>query len=283
MNFLARFYSIFANLPYLFNTPLSTGKKINIFFITLWINIKHSFGKRTFKKQSFLGMKVTAFDYSTIRILFEELFLKNEYLFTFKGDAPVIFDCGANIGFATLYFKWLFPKSKVFVFEPGAEAFQMLKKNVEKNNLKDVYLYNAALSDKTGEISFYVVEDKPGVMGMSTVKDRIVNQKEVIVKCTTIGDVMKEHNLQKVDFLKMDIEGAEDDVVKNLLETKDLQKIDRLRIEYHHNIKNIPSRFGLFLQYLEKGGFSYQLDARFSSVVVENQMQNVLVHAYQND
>lgn len=80
------------------------------------------------KKENIFGFKIEAFDYDTIRFLFEEIFYKNEYFIKLDNRPPIIFDCGANIGMATIYFKWLYPDSIIYAFEPDKQTFKILKK-----------------------------------------------------------------------------------------------------------------------------------------------------------
>jgi tRNA1(Val) A37 N6-methylase TrmN6 len=47
--------------------------------------------------------------------------------------ADAVFDCGANIGFATIFFKWLFPKARIYAFEPDPATYALLEKNVKTN------------------------------------------------------------------------------------------------------------------------------------------------------
>jgi hypothetical protein len=63
------------------------------------------------------AFKVRYLDAASFRVVAFEVFVKAEYFFRTSHDAPVIFDCGANIGLATLFFKRLYPKARVHAFE----------------------------------------------------------------------------------------------------------------------------------------------------------------------
>ena len=93
--------------------------------------------------------------------LYDEIFYLNEYGFAANTTAPLIIDCGAHIGISTLYFKKLYPQAKVIAFEPNPETFKLLELNVRQNNLRNVELVNAAVSDSTEEIDFYVCQETP--------------------------------------------------------------------------------------------------------------------------
>lgn len=273
---IIRLYSLIVNSAYLRNTHFTFLVKLRIIFKAFFINFVYTFSKKK-SNISLFGYKVRSFNYGTIRILFEELFLKNEYYFITKKKEPVIFDCGANIGFATLYFKWLYPNSKVFSFEPDPETFQLLKFNIESNNLSNVTLINAAVSTENGKLSFFVDKSKPGIMGMSVVEGRISDQTEIEVDAISIQSILKKHNLKTIDFLKMDIEGAENDVMRGLSENGTLSKINQMAIEYHHNISGSKSSLGDFLKHIENAKHYFQVDTRYSAVGIVGQMQNLLI------
>jgi hypothetical protein len=72
------------------------------------------------------------FDRPGLEHLYREIFVRQYYYFRANTDHPVIFDCGANLGMATLFFKWLYPKSRVEAFEPDPGTFAVLQKNVDQ-------------------------------------------------------------------------------------------------------------------------------------------------------
>jgi len=134
-------------------------------------------------------------------------------------EGDIVVDAGANIGYYTvLLSKAAGPTGKVYAFEPGKECFELLSRNVLENNCSNVVLINKALSDKEGDIKFYVNDkDKAsssifplgnildGQSPSSILKETSHLGTEVIVKATTLDAEIKED----IDFMKMDIEGAE--------------------------------------------------------------------------
>ena len=75
----------------------------------------------------------------------KEIIEKNIYQFKSSNDSPVIIDCGANIGMSVVYFKRLYPKSKLIAFEPDPTLFEMLSKNIKNFNFDNVELKQAAV------------------------------------------------------------------------------------------------------------------------------------------
>lgn len=270
-----------SNFVYLSSSKHSRRTKIVILFTWIKINLKFLLLSKIthITKETAFGYKIDSFDYEKIRYLFNEIFYRNEYLFDSINKKPIIFDCGANIGFATIFFKWKYPESEIFAFEPDKETFKMLKKNIEQNQLQNIHLYNYAISDKDGVIDFYYDSINPGSLLMSTNAERMSKDK-VSVRCISIADFMTNNDIHHVDFVKLDIEGAEKDVLKDLNEKKQLQNINKLIVEYHHKIGHTKSDLSSFLQILEKNNFEYQIDTRNIPIYAEEKFQDVLIYSY---
>ncbi|MFH1443463.1 MAG: FkbM family methyltransferase [Candidatus Micrarchaeota archaeon] len=82
-----------------------------------------------------------------------------------------------------------------------------------------------------------------------------------------------------VDFVKMDIEGAEVDVVKELVSSGKLQHLKRMVIEYHHHNHTGEAFLGKFLSLLENAGFDYRISARIFPQMGGEYAQAVMIYA----
>ena len=269
------------NFAYLVKSKHSFKNKLRILLTWTRINFKFLFLSKLFKlkRERIFGYKINAFDYGTIRFLFEEIFYRNEYLFNSKNKKPIIFDCGANIGFATIFFKWLYPESEIYAFEPDKKTFEILKKNISQNKLKNVHLFNSAISDKNGNIDFFIDSKSPGSLVMSTKRERMPKDK-ITVDCLSLSSLIKNKNLSKIDYVKMDIEGSENEVIQDLNKNHQLKNIAKFSIEYHHKITGHKSQLSKFLQIFENNGFEYQIDARCIPINAEDKVQDVLLYIY---
>ena len=201
-------------------------------------------------KHPMRGYHVPTMEYS-----FHEIFLKGEYDIPLVED-PIIVDCGANVGFSVLYFKMRYPRATLYAYEPNPRAFGLLKHNVKKNQLKNVFLRNAALSDCEGEEEFFINETWPGV---SSLRQERGGDSVSKVKTELLSTLLL--TLDRIDLVKIDVEGAEWSILRDLQENELLTKARRYVIEYHHQINGEAPRLSKFLAPFEKAGFSYQIKA----------------------
>lgn len=124
-----------------------------------------------------------------------------------------VLDIGANIGYhTTIFSKLIGGTGKVFAFEPDPENFRLLKKNIEINNCQNAILVNKALSDKEEKIKLYLSEYN---MGDHRTYDSSDGRKFVEVDCISIDSYFKDKD-SKIDFIKIDIQGAEYSVLKGM-------------------------------------------------------------------
>src|SRR5208282_715351 len=163
--------------------------------------------------------------------LFEEIFLRRDYEFVAPSERPLIVDCGSNIGVALLFFKRLYPKARVVAFEPSAATFGALERNVAANGLQDVELHNVALHEAAGELTLYEDPAHPG-SGKNSLQAERAGGRPCVVDARPLSEFVCE----RVDFLKMDIEGAEEGVLAELAQSGRLKLVQQMVIEYHHHI-----------------------------------------------
>jgi len=223
-----------------------------------------------------LNFKVVAFGYSNLCILFREIFIHEEYQY-FKSDeqAPIIIDCGANIGIASLYFKWKFPQSQIHAFEPDPTAFTLLEKNIKINKLDNIKIYNKAAMDKAGKIQFFQSKHTKASLMMSTLKERI-DESTIDVEGIDFATFINQSN---ATLLKMDIEGAENSILEKIHSELGFGNVRQIVMEYHHKIENHPSKLSRILFILEQHQFEYNLITRFE---IPGGFQDILIYACKN-
>jgi FkbM family methyltransferase len=133
---------------------------------------------------------------------------------------PVVLDIGANIGNHTLAFATV--ASQVHAFEPIPRIHALLRLNVEQNQLANVALHAVALSDSEGEATIHMVTD--GNYGASSFDQRSGVSEAVTVSRRRGDALLAELGVDKVDFIKIDVEAHEVYVLRGLMATLENQR-----------------------------------------------------------
>jgi len=145
-----------------------------------------------------------------------------------KGD--IVIDAGANMGLFSIFTKYK-DVAKVYAFEPQKESIEILNENIEKNKMSnDVQVVPFGLSDKniTCELHHSGDGHSSGSIVMHTDKSDCEE-----ITCVTLDSWVKTNKIEKVDFIKADIEGAERDMLAGALETIRRFKPDLALCIYH--------------------------------------------------
>jgi FkbM family methyltransferase len=222
-----------------------------------------------------LGFTINFYNTKLLLSMFRDIFLRKDYFIRNPIANPLIIDCGANIGVSTIFFKMLYPKSRIIAFEPDKLAFKCLRENIKSNNLENVGLFNNIVYDKKDKIKFYIDPGNPTSLTMSTIKGRSTQAFEEIDSV-----ILSEHINEMVDFLKMDIEGAEDLVIIEIANQGKLRLINEMVIEYHHHINLKEDKFSKILKVLEDNGFGYQISSSSRQIIQRETSQDILIYAY---
>ena len=223
------------------------------------------------------GFRVRYLDSSSLWQAYHEIFMRQVYSFRSNKEAPVIFDCGANIGMATLYFKTNFPRSRIEAFEPDPLAFKTLEENVAQNGLEEVSLHQCALWDSEGELDFYVDKVAPGALVMSILPERLGSHGgRIRVPAERLSRFIGGEG---VDFLKVDVEGAEEALLTDLAREGSLRKVKQIAVEYHHPLGGEVSHLGRVLGVLEAEGFDSEISADLRPPAMRDPLHDVMIYA----
>jgi FkbM family methyltransferase len=223
------------------------------------------------------GFDVAGFSTSSLAHLHREIFVQLAYYFEANRADPFIVDGGSNIGMSVLFFKALYPSARVLAFEPAEPAHDLLVRNVEANGLRDVEVHRAALGREDGEVLFYVDRDDPATFRMSTRPERLPGTASPVPQRR-----LSQHLGEEVDLLKLDVEGSEDDVLAELVDSNAVSRIRQLVVEYHHQLDPGHDFLGAFLERLREQGFGYQVSGKnlvASRAAAEPAFQDILVFA----
>lgn len=230
MNELFKVY-LFAFLKRL----LKVSRKVGLLKKATHINFQKRFvdlGEVTIRVKDLWGMKMlvnvmdVGFSHSLIlRKEYEKVETKLFKKILKKGN--IFVDVGANFGYYSLLAsRKVGKKGKVFAFEPDPYNFEVLKKNIELNNFKNVVCVNKAVVDKEKTFYFYISYDLLG--DQNFIKD--VSRKRVLVKGKPLD--MYFGRKKKVDIVKVDVQGAEEMVIKGMEKTIGANPKMKILIEF---------------------------------------------------
>ena len=150
-----------------------------------------------------------------------------------------VIDIGAHVGLFSVFCGMLNPQCKIFCFEIAKDNFEKLEQNIKNCKVKNVIPFCLAVTDKSEVIDYYPGRD---CSEFSTTQISFSNNRKTIVdaglnpvgrgKSITLNEVIEENNIDSVDFLKLDCEGAEFEILYATTE-KNLKKINKIGGEYH--------------------------------------------------
>ena len=182
---------------------------------------------RTYKK-SFVeieGRKMYLDQNDSLRLSFKKYDKFGEdFLKTQINEGDTIIDLGANIGYWTLFFAQLVGKSgKVFAFEPEPTLFEILKKNVEVNEFKNITLIQKAVSNISKKGKLFLSSNPND----HRIFDATGTRNSINIDTISLDEYFSSNDLQ-IDFIKSNIQGADFSAIegsKNILEKSKNVKI----------------------------------------------------------
>jgi len=191
------------------------------------ILLKHQLDKRNTEIDMIIeidGVKYLLVDLESLFIVsprYEQVIL--QHLTPRKGE--VFVDVGAHIGkYALRIAKIVGNEGKVIAIEPDPRNFRALMCGINLNKLTNVIALNVAAWDKECKLTLYLGESnrklsKGGLYGIGTssVKRKVGQKCEVLAK--QLDDLIKELNINRIDWVKLDAEGAEYEILKGFIKT----------------------------------------------------------------
>lgn len=195
------------------------------------------------------GCRVHYDDLLSLYMEYKHIFAWGIYDFQPTGPRPRVLDCGSHIGLSVLRFKRIAPDCRVTAFEPDAAVLEMLSRNIQENRLTDVEVVPAALAGARGTARF--IGD--GADGGALAHGNYAPPSATVVPTVPLADYLNE----PVDLLKMNIEGAEWDVLQVAADR--LHNVRQMVIEYH-GFPECGQKLHAILALLDECGFRYLLN-----------------------
>lgn len=159
----------------------------------------------------------------------------------------VFIDVGASIGLMSLFASKKCTNGKIFSFEPQKERFEIISKNVELNKCKNVQIFNNGLGDKEAQLQLHTDVFSPSIVDIENSKG-----KSELIDILVLDNVLLSKGVEKVKFIKIDVEGFELNVLKGaekLLSRKDAPIVC---IEYVKRLQNLNNNDISIIEYIKR-------------------------------
>jgi len=161
-----------------------------------------------------------------------ELFLDHQYRYcdeVIRNAKDAVIDIGGHLGFFSLYASLLNPSVPIYSFEPHIGNFELLKKNLKDNRVRNVTAKNLAVSDAIGELDLLISKEDLNHSLVHAIEPTNEVQK---VQTITLEKIFDRHRLGQVDLLKIDCEGAEFAILEDTPKSV-YDRVSNIFLEYH--------------------------------------------------
>ena len=227
---------VFRNLFYFFKDKYTR----NFYLLTLKLG-----GSARYKENRVIvtDMDIRLPDPLSFIYQYREIFVDQSYKFSTQNPEPIIVDCGSNIGLSALYYKSIYPNAVVHCIEADPHIASICERNISMNKLNNVLLHKKAAWIHSDGVVF----SSDGADG-----GNVNEQGNNKIESLDLKEFLK--TFPKIDFLKIDIEGAEKIVVPHCGDV--FKNTDNVFLEYHtsyHEKQNL----GEILNQFESMGFRY--------------------------
>lgn len=197
-----------------------------------------------------------------------------EFLESIAKEGMTVIDVGANIGITTVTIaKKIGGKGKVYAFEPLRGYFDVLKKNLSANGLRNAKAFELALVGRVGRIDFYENELSSSIVSRGSTN-------KTMVEATTLDNFVKEQKVGRIDLINMDCEGSELLVLKGAERTLQKNKV-KIFCEIHHDVlEELGQSVADTVEYLQRLGLEVH-SVSLDDLKIGNDFENCeYIYAY---
>jgi len=175
-----------------------------------------------------------------------EIFVRKDYELDpdfIPTDGETVFDIGANIGVYTIRQAKRMKNGRIFCFEPNPYAYSRLQKNLQANHLQNVISFDTALYSQKCRLPLNFDLNATGRSELNNGAGKY--SSTLSVQTTTMDNMVEAYNIEKIDLVKIDVEGSEFEVLKGA--NKGLRNTDKIVMECHS--KELKTLIETFLEY----------------------------------
>ena len=147
-------------------------------------------------------------------------------------DGWTVVDIGAGVGDFSILAAYRHSNVKVFAYEPFPGSYQLLEKNLDQNGLNNVMAFQQAVWGVGGTLSLDLSGGEPLQMTSHGDESRRDREEVIVVPAVTLQDVLTVQDIERIDLLKLDCEGAEYSILMDSSQEV-LNRIDRIIMEVH--------------------------------------------------
>jgi FkbM family methyltransferase len=201
-------------------------------------------GELTLEGRPFRYVDLHSFYHQAVQIFAQSL-----YDFESSTSTPLIYDCGAHIGLASLFFKQRYPAARIVAFEADPAICDVLRFNLTSFGASDIEIRQQAVWIHEDGVTFQTSSDDAG---MVTEHAGAASTTAVTVPSASLHRLLKA---QAAELVKLDIEGAEFAVIQDCAPV--LRQSRCYLVEAH--ILQHPAKLGALLSVFEQNGFRYVL------------------------
>lgn len=169
-----------------------------------------------------------------------------------KGDTVI--DIGAHVGIFSTYASQRVGEGRVFAFEPHPDNFKMLSRHKEINGLSNLSVNNLAITGESGNKNLNVSPDNN--TGGHSLYLKADSSKKIEVETMSLREFCEQEKIEKINFLKLDCEGAEFEILKS--DQAILDRVEKVILECHPYEGNPASDM---MEILEKNNFQLYRDS----------------------
>lgn len=237
------------------------GLRFSIDYLRMALRVARRWGQTAPGEMQLLGFRMPYSNQGYAFVLLHELFVHTAYAFP-RSTRPRIIDCGANIGWSVAFFKAYAPDATIVAIEPEPSTFGWLQRLVAINDMRDVELLQAAVAGREGTVTVYTAPNDLGSITTS-IDPAWGGSQALPVRALRLSSLVDG----PIDFVKIDVEGAEYEVVDDLAATGRLALIRGMVIECH-DLEGRPGARAALVAQLERAGMRVTVEPAGAQVLV---------------